>query len=177
LNTNKVFGITTLDVLRSNTFVAAAAGLSPKDVAVPVVGGHSGNTILPLISQCVPPVQLTDNTIAALTDRIQNAGTEVVDAKGGAGSATLSMAQAASRFGSALIKAASGGRVVEYAFVPTNIVPNCDYFAASVVIGPTGTEEVRPLGKLSPFEEKKLAEALPALQSNISTGKAFVSKL
>ncbi len=35
----------------ANTFVAAAKGLDIKDVDVPVVGGHAGITILPLISQ------------------------------------------------------------------------------------------------------------------------------
>ena len=48
---NKVLGVTTLDVVRANTFVAEAKGLDLKDVDVPVVGGHAGTTILPLLSQ------------------------------------------------------------------------------------------------------------------------------
>jgi malate dehydrogenase len=44
-------GVTTLDVVRANTFVAEAKGLDMKDVDVPVVGGHAGATILPLLSQ------------------------------------------------------------------------------------------------------------------------------
>ena len=43
--------MTTLDVVRANTFVAEAKGLDLKDVDVPVVGGHAGTTILPLLSQ------------------------------------------------------------------------------------------------------------------------------
>lgn len=50
----KVLGVTTLDVVRANTFVAEAKGLPLQDVDVPVVGGHAGITILPLLSQ-VPP--------------------------------------------------------------------------------------------------------------------------
>ena len=42
---------------------------------VPVIGGHSGNTILPLLSQ-VPGTNFSDKDVEALTDRIQNAGTE-----------------------------------------------------------------------------------------------------
>ena len=38
------------------------------------------------------------DTLKALTERIQDAGTEVVKAKDGAGSATLSMAYAAARY-------------------------------------------------------------------------------
>ena len=41
--------------------------------------------------QTNPTVSFTDDEMAKLTDRIQNAGTEVVEAKAGAGSATLSM--------------------------------------------------------------------------------------
>ena len=51
----KLMGVTTLDVVRANTFVAEANGLDVKDVDVPVVGGHAGVTILPLLSQARPP--------------------------------------------------------------------------------------------------------------------------
>ena len=36
----KVLGVSTLDVVRANTFVAEAKGINIKDVDVPVVGGH-----------------------------------------------------------------------------------------------------------------------------------------
>jgi malate dehydrogenase len=42
-------------------------------------------------------VTFSDEEVKALTDRIQNAGTEVVEAKAGAGSATLSMVRCLSR--------------------------------------------------------------------------------
>ena len=41
--------------------------------------------------QTTPKVSFDDAKIDALTKRIQDAGTEVVEAKAGAGSATLSM--------------------------------------------------------------------------------------
>ena len=46
--------MTKLDVLRANAFVAEAAGVRPERLAVPVVGGHAGVTILPLLSQARP---------------------------------------------------------------------------------------------------------------------------
>jgi malate dehydrogenase len=58
----------------------------------------TGVTILPLLSQ-IPGVSFSEQEVADLTKRIQNAGTEVVEAKAGGGSATLSMGQAAARFG------------------------------------------------------------------------------
>lgn len=42
--------------------------------------------------QAKPSVQFGNEEAAKLTERIQNAGTEVVEAKAGSGSATLSMA-------------------------------------------------------------------------------------
>jgi malate dehydrogenase len=48
--------------------------------------------------QATPATKFTDAEIEALTVRIQNGGTEVVEAKAGAGSATLSMALAGHEF-------------------------------------------------------------------------------
>lgn len=50
-NPRKLLGVTKLDVLRANTFVAEAIGVPPEKVSVPVIGGHAGITILPLLSQ------------------------------------------------------------------------------------------------------------------------------
>jgi malate dehydrogenase len=44
----RLFGVTTLDVIRGETFVAEAKGLNVDKVRVNVIGGHSGVTILPL---------------------------------------------------------------------------------------------------------------------------------
>ena len=95
----KLFGVTTLDVVRSQTFVGEAQGKDPADLDITVIGGHSGVTILPLLSHVKGKLKETE--IAELTKRIQNAGTEVVEAKAGGGSATLSMGEAAARFATA----------------------------------------------------------------------------
>lgn len=71
-------------MVRSNTFVSEAKGLNVSETNVPVIGGHSGITILPLLSRTTPSVTFSDDELAKLTDRIQNAGTEVVNAKAGA---------------------------------------------------------------------------------------------
>merc|ERR1712045_56754 len=121
-NPNKIFGVTTLDIVRANTFIAELKGLDPADVNCPVIGGHAGVTIMPLISQCTPPVEFPAEQLDALTARIQDAGTEVVKAKAGAGSATLSMAYAAARFTDSLIKAMNGQEgVIECAYVASNV--------------------------------------------------------
>lgn len=170
---NKLFGVTTLDVIRSETFVAELKDKDPGEIRVPVIGGHSGVTILPLLSQ-VQGVEFTAEEVAALTPRIQNAGTEVVEAKAGGGSATLSMGQAACRFGLSLVKALSGGQgVVECAYVEGN-GEHARFFAQPILLGKNGVEEIQSYGELSAFEQEALESMLDTLRGDIKIGEEFV---
>lgn len=173
---NKIFGVTTLDVVRANTFVAEKKGLDITKTNVPVIGGHSGVTILPLLSQVVPKTSFTDEELESLTHRIQNAGTEVVEAKAGAGSATLSMAYAGARFGFSILEAMNGKKgVVECAYLASDVT-EASHFATPVLLGPGGAEKNLGMGELSDFEKEKMKEVLPELQKNIAKGEEFIAK-
>jgi malate dehydrogenase len=79
----KLFGVTSLDVVRSSTFVAGLANKDPKDVNITVVGGHSGATIVPLLSQQKDGAAIVKEggqKLADLVKRIQFGGDEVVKA-------------------------------------------------------------------------------------------------
>ncbi|MEA1062553.1 malate dehydrogenase [Erwinia sp. HR93] len=170
---NKLFGITTLDIIRSNTFVAELKGKQASEVNVPVIGGHSGVTILPLLSQ-VAGVTFSEQEAIDLTKRIQNAGTEVVEAKAGGGSATLSMGQAAARFGLALVRALQGeANVVEYAYVEGD-GKYARFFSQPLLLGKNGIEERRAIGALSAFEHQALEGMLDTLKKDIALGEDFV---
>lgn len=101
-----------------------------------------------------PGVSFTDQEVADLTKRIQNAGTEVVEAKAGGGSATLSMGQAAARFGLSLVRALQGEGVVECAYVEGD-GKYARFFAQPLVLGKNGVEERKDIGTLSAFERKR----------------------
>ncbi|MEH0833219.1 malate dehydrogenase [Pectobacterium cacticida] len=172
---NKLFGVTTLDVIRSNTFVAELKGKLPQEINVPVVGGHSGVTILPLLSQ-VPGVEFSEQEVIELTKRIQNAGTEVVEAKAGSGSATLSMGHAAACFGLSLIRALQGKKeVVECAYVESD-GEYARFFAQPVLLGKDGIIERKKIGSLSAFEQNALNTMLDTLRQDIELGEAFIKK-
>ncbi|AWB68695.1 malate dehydrogenase [Saccharobesus litoralis] len=170
---NRVFGVTSLDVLRSETFVAELKGLNVAEVKVPVIGGHSGTTILPLLSQ-VEGVSFSEEEVASLTPRIQNAGTEVVNAKAGGGSATLSMGAAAARFCMSLVKGLQGEEVVDYAYVEVE-GGDAAYFAHPVRLGKNGVEEILPYGELSAFEQKAKDDMLATLNKDIQEGVDFIN--
>ena len=109
-NPKLLTGVTTLDIVRANTFVArtptpqpsssSAAiwttifstrkkclsaqlvwiaemkGTDPTETYVPVIGGHSGLTILPLLSQTTPTgLTFTDDEVDALSERIREVRT------------------------------------------------------------------------------------------------------
>jgi malate dehydrogenase len=169
----KLFGITTLDVIRSNTFVAQTVGKSTDEVNVNVIGGHSGVTILPLLSR-IPGVELSQADIEALTPRIQEAGTEVVEAKAGAGSATLSMAQAAARFTLSLVSALNGETVTECCYVQVGD-DTSSFHAQPVVLGRDGVDSIPPVPPLSDYEQKLLDELHTVLDGNISKGIEFAN--
>ena len=104
-NPKKLCGVTTLDIVRANTFVSGKPshpslpkkmpsstltspchseccafpllfpemkGTTTTETYVPVIGGHSGLTILPLLSQTTPAVTFTDEEVQALSDRIRD---------------------------------------------------------------------------------------------------------
>ncbi|KAJ6734887.1 MALATE DEHYDROGENASE GLYOXYSOMAL [Salix purpurea] len=174
----KLFGVTTLDVVRANTFVAQKKNLKLIDVDVPVVGGHAGITILPLLSKTRPPVSFTDEEVQELSVRIQNAGTEVVEAKAGAGSATLSMAYAAARFVESSLRALDGDAdVYECSYVQSDLT-ELPFFASRIKLGRKGVEAIisSDLQGLTEYEQKALEALKPELKASIEKGIAFAQK-
>jgi hypothetical protein len=134
----RVFGVTTLDVVRAARFLAGVTGSSPSETVVTVVGGHSGPTIVPLLSQTAKGAGLSGEVYDKLINRIQYGGDEVVKAKDGAGSATLSMAYAGAKFTNALLRGLNGEKgVVVPTFVRSPLFENkgIDFFSSNVELG------------------------------------------
>ncbi|TBU66202.1 NAD-malate dehydrogenase [Dichomitus squalens] len=190
-NPKKIFGVTTLDVVRASTFVAEILGDLGKapSVVVPVVGGHSGVTIVPLLSQSSHPLPsgFAQDALEQLTNRIQFGGDEVVKAKDGAGSATLSMAYAGVEFANKIIRAVKGEKgLVAPTFVnlaadaaggealKKEIGSDLEYFSAPVELGAEGVVAIKSLGKISEYETKLIKAAVPELQTNIEKGVSFI---
>lgn len=173
---SSVYGITTLDIVRASTFVSQLKGTNPLETKVNVIGGHSGATIIPLLSQ-LSGVTFTQDDIAALTKRIQFGGDEVVQAKNGAGSATLSMAYAGARFVNSLLDAIvlKKSGVVECAFVQSDVAKELgvEFFASPVELGPDGVTTIHGYGTLSPYEQTLLTACVSELKGSINKGIDF----
>ncbi|KAI9762405.1 MAG: Malate dehydrogenase, cytoplasmic [Chaenotheca gracillima] len=177
-NPKRLFGVTTLDVVRASRFISQIKGTDPANEAITVVGGHSGVTIVPLFSQSSHP-DISGKTRDEIVNRIQFGGDEVVKAKDGAGSATLSMAMAGARFAESLLRAAQGEKgVIEPTFVDSQLYKDqgIDFFASKVELGPNGVERIHEVGKVNEFEQGLLDACLADLKKNIQKGVDFVKQ-
>jgi len=175
LDPMKIVGVTTLDVVRANKFVGEITGADPEDVNIPVVGGHAGVTILPLFSQDPNGRKVPADQIAKLDEHVQNAGTDVVNAKNGKGSATLSMGYAGARLGKAVLAGLNGTPTTECAYVKSSVRADFEYFTSKVTFGIKGVEKIHPLGDLNKHEEARLVEAEAALKKEIQTGLDYAA--
>lgn len=130
----RLYGVTTLDIVRAETFLAEAEGRQGgEDRFVHVVGGHSPQTIVPLMSQARPPPQVGWRELEGVVNRVRFGGREVYYAKEQNGAATLSTAYAVLRFTEALCKGLQGEKdMVECAYVHLPGIEGGDEIAEAV---------------------------------------------
>jgi len=172
----KLFGVSTLDVVRAQTFIGQLKGVDPSKVDVHVVGGLSPETMLPLLS-AVPGVTFTAEETSTLSTKIKEAGTAVVNAKDGNGSATLSMAYAGARFAMSVVRALGGEKgIVEDTYVDTQHTDlGVPFLAVPVELGTEGVAKILPFPTMNDSEKAQLKELLPVVQKNIETGVSFAT--
>jgi len=176
-NPKRLFGVTTLDVVRASRFISQINNSDPANEHITVVGGHSGQTIVPLLSQA--GYHLEGKQLDDYVYRVQFGGDEVVKAKDGAGSATLSMAMAGARFAESLLKAAQGEKgVIEPTFIESPLYKDqgITYFSSNVELGPNGVEKIHEVGPVSEYEQKLLDVCIKDLKGNIEKGEKWVKE-
>merc|ERR1719198_554372 len=173
LDPRKIVGVTTLDIVRANKFVQELTG---RPASIPVIGGHAGKTILPLFSQDPAGATIDAGKVPDLDVKVQDAGTEVVKAKNGKGSATLSMAYAGAKLAKAVLSGLAGVPTTECAYVKSSVQPGLQYFASKVVFGKGGIQQVLPIGNLSAHEQTRLNEMVPILKEEIADGLEYAKK-
>ncbi|CAG2061844.1 unnamed protein product [Timema podura] len=155
-NPRKVFGMTAHHVIKANTHVGEVACIDPSEIIVPVIGGNSTETIVPLLSQAKPCscIELNESAVPQLyharfvafqeerrniTYRIKHAEEWVRSLRKHKGSDFLSCALALVRFTISLIKGIHGEEaVIECAFVKTEKIPGLSFFALPLLFGPEG---------------------------------------
>lgn len=199
LQPGNVMGVTTLDIVRAETFLVdylANVKKSPTrqydktaiSKEVTVIGGHSGKTIVPVVRNELYIDSLQDQ-YAEFIHRVQFGGDEVVKAKDGAGSATLSMALAGYRFTETILRSIhreattpiptfvylpgiSNGRQIQKKLRNEAL----EYFSLPVrlVDGRVSAIDASVLDHLSAKEQEMVHTAIQELLGSIDKGKKFV---
>lgn len=203
-DSRKLFGVTALDHVRSNTFLSELVeGTLPQHYDVPVVGGHSGHSIVPLFSQSKGSVSLTvlndEKILDSLIHRVQYGGDEVVEAKNGLGSSTLSMAYAANKFFNILLNGCLNLKETEissYIFLDDQIpgvkdlkidlkalldsqnppLPLPEYLATPMTYGADGVKTVNSewVKKMNDKEREMFCIATGFINQNVEKGVSFI---
>lgn len=193
----RIFGITNLDIVRASTFLNEIIPSSNLPF-IPVIGGHSGETIMPIFSQSPHFKSLSQDQIDFLINRVQYGGDEVVKAKNGKGSATLSMAHAAFKTVIKFVSVLTGNKlevnIINFTslidFNNNPIAPgadkllssiqDCQYFAAPMTINRFGIKSVDS-SILSNLNNQERTEMLPTcvlqLKKNINNGQQYIQSL
>ncbi|KIM50625.1 hypothetical protein SCLCIDRAFT_1175164 [Scleroderma citrinum Foug A] len=159
----RVFGVTTLDVVRTAHFTASLASTHPDNTPITVDGGHSSATMVHPLSQSTHGKGIEHEAYEKLVHCIQFGEDKVVKAKHGAGSVTLSMAYAGAKFANAVLCVLNSEKGV--------ITPMFDhginFLSSNVQLGVNDVQEIFLLGELSLEEQKLLEACLPELKKNI----------
>ena len=110
-----------------------------------------------------------------MTHRIQFGGDEVVKAKDGAGSATLSMAYAGAEFTSYVARALKGETGIRACTYVESSVTDAQWFSSPVTLGTGGVEEIHGFGTLNAKEQANFDAMMPDLKGQIKKGIDFVA--
>ncbi|CAH2000495.1 unnamed protein product [Acanthoscelides obtectus] len=112
-NPSTVFGITADDSVRANTIIAKTMKVGPECVSVPVIGGHSEETRVPVLSQVKPKIEFSHEEIEKITASIKKPQ-QKKETSG------FLAAFATARFILSLVKGIRGHKnVIECAYVPS----------------------------------------------------------
>lgn len=168
----KLFGITTNEALRAQAAYAAHHKLTHCDCYVPVIGGRSAKTILPLLSQATPECEMCDSSIMELTHTIQKGHDQVTMAKKG-WSPTLSTAYGIAEFVAAIMDALDGNKAKVNAFVENNDF-GTSFFSGLVELNHDGAGEMERYNNMSSYEVSLLEKCIDQLRRDVEYGKKML---
>ncbi|CAH1638113.1 unnamed protein product [Spodoptera littoralis] len=170
-NPRSLLGCVELNCVRANTVLADYIKAPPEAVRVPVIGGASPATMVPVLSAAVHPCHMTQEQIECITSCIMSGNEAVCAAKGCAtATACLAGSYAIARTTINVVKALQGKKITQCAYVDSlgTCAPDCQFFANDVILGPSGVERNLGIPELTKFENCLLVNCLPYIKNEIA---------
>nr|XP_026491757.1 uncharacterized protein LOC113397563 [Vanessa tameamea] len=168
----KIFGITSVDLFTAQAMYASINNINPEDCNVPVIGGHSNETVIPLLSQSKPACNLNQKSIEEFTAKFRSQEDLVTNYKKG-WSPTLSIAYGVSIFVQGILNALDGRSNQIHAYIENNDF-GTSYFAGMVFVDENGAGEMERYSNLSDFECHLLERTIEQLRKDVSKGKKML---
>lgn len=168
----KLFGVTAIDAIRAQCLYAAENNLFPRECYVPVIGGHSDKTMVPLLSQAKPRIDMNEKVIQEFALRIRKCDEMVIKAKKG-WSPTLSASFSVLVFVRGILEVLEGRQNRLHAFVENNDF-GTSYFSGLVTVNKNGAGEMQRYSDLSKYEVHLLERSIDQLRKDISKGRKIL---
>lgn len=168
-DSRKLFGVTGLDSLRAQTLYAAQNNFNPDMCRVPVIGGHSETTVIPLLSQSRPSSDVDAKTSQEFTLKFRQFEDKLLRANQGF-SPILSVAYSTLLFTRNIIDALDGQPSQVNAFIENNDFGTA-YFGGLVHINRQGVKEMQRYESLTQYELQLLERSLDELRRDALKGK------
>lgn len=170
-NPFRVFGITHIDTARARSYAGKTLQANPRHLQIPVIGGHSEQTVVPLFSNLTPDFYTLDVGQADLLTRlVKKAGTEVLSLKGGNGSAVAAVAWSVNEFAEGLVDALWGNEVEVHCFT-ANPHFGTRFFGGPTIIGPHGIIRTCCNFQMSNLECGLLSDAVSVINNDVALGE------
>ncbi|CAD7086033.1 unnamed protein product [Hermetia illucens] len=169
---NKIIGITAADSMQACSVYADMYSLDPNDVFVPITGGTTVDTILPLFSQSRPAPHKTFSR-----EEAEKLTSLFLESKSQEGVSELSSAFAIYCFIESLVRALNGEKdIVECAFVASSANPPLKYTTSLIDLTEEGVANVYGLPtSISRYERKQLQTAMNNLQRDITMVEKYLT--
>ncbi|PSN46483.1 hypothetical protein C0J52_19104 [Blattella germanica] len=161
-NPDKIIGNCTLNVMCANTILGNEFYLDPESIHVPLAGGNSSTTMVPLLSKAQPFAEFSQETAEKLTEEILMCNRRFSRKHSRPLKATR--AHAINRFVLTLVRGLMDQPdAIMTAFVRSNVLPHCKYCASQLLFGPQGVKLNFGIPKITPYELDLLSTSVAEL--------------
>ncbi|XP_015610347.2 probable malate dehydrogenase, mitochondrial [Cephus cinctus] len=164
---DRIIGSTAIDCMRIEAMAAHLLDLNPAYFSVPIVGGADPCTVVPLLSHAKPINLFTKDQENMLLRRLRSADKELAstELKG----PKISSGAAAAKLIVSLAGGLSGYKnIISCAFVRSNVLPVCRFYASELEFGPNGVQKNYGLPKVSQRELSLIEESIPLINEYVS---------
>ncbi|KAI5634352.1 lactate/malate dehydrogenase, NAD binding domain-containing protein [Phthorimaea operculella] len=168
-NPFKVFGVANIDIARAKSCAAKELKANPRHLSLPVLGGRSEDTTVPLFSNLEPDFYHLDETNAAKLTRSLRQPSFYKKPK------SLLTSWAVTESSEKVVDAMSGTDVELHCFA-ANPGFGTRFFAAPVTFGREGIKRAANNFKMNKLECSLLCDSVPVINADVAIGEGLAAE-